>query len=212
MKVLEQSLIAAIKNDGGFELSRIDKTKISFELRKFKTETGSINFPAIFSIPKEDRIAAMAKKDFYTTVQTISVAIALALESINLKRPMTNGQIFDLAETIIEDAESDNLCLEDVMLFLQKFIRGEYSELYDSIDVPKFMHRFGEYRDFRWNEGVRLRDEKNEYYKTLGETKRSVNNSGAFGEYLSKFTTKVQALKDEVAEQKAINKRQKNNF
>lgn len=192
-----------MKKDGNFDLAVVDKFKISSELKKFKTETGGINFPAVFSIPKEERIVAMSEKDFAGTVKTISVAIALSLETMNLKRPMTNSQIFDLAETIIDDAGSDNLSLEDLMLFLQKMVRGEYAEVYESMDVPKFMKRFGEYRDFRWNEGIKIRDEKDQYFKLLGETKRAEQTSTAFGEYLSNFTTKIQTLKDEIIELKS---------
>lgn len=204
---LKQNLIAAIQEGGRFNLAKVDKVAINQELRKYKNTDGNPNFGMIFKIPKAERITAMAAADFKTTVMTLAVAIASAMESMNLSRPMTNSQIFDLAESVIDDAESDNLSLEDLLLFLQQLVRGKYADVYEGMDIPKFMKRFGEYRDARWEEGVRLRDERDEQYKLLGETKRSAQPNTALDEHLQAFTTKLGAIKDELKEQRAENRR-----
>lgn len=210
------SLIAAIKNDGSFDLTAVNKAELSLELRKFKTEKGQIDFPALFKIPKENRITGMSAIDFPGTVQVISVAISLSLQSINLKRPMTTGQVFDLAEAIIEDAAHDNISFEDIMLFLQKMVRGEYGEMYESMDVPKFMHWFGQYRDARWDEGIKLRDERDAEFKRVGDDNyfERANRSSPIGEELSRYTNKIQIQKDELKLKEAeLRKlREQNNF
>lgn len=183
------------------DLSAVSKYDIALELKKYKTDGGGINYPVLFSIPVKDRIQAMAKLDFEGTVQVLSVSIKLALESFNLKRAMTNNQIFDLVEAIIDESGSDNLSLEDLLLFLQKLSRGEYGELYESIDVPKFMKLFGEYRDDRWDAGIKIRDSKHEEFKELGDNnfhERS-NRVSSIDEEMGKYRKKIQDKKDEIA-------------
>lgn len=204
------SLTAAIQNDGSFNLLAVNKLEVATELRKFKNEKGGINYPALFNIPVSERISAMSKIDLPGTVQVISVGISLALESINLKRPMTSGQVFDLAEAIIDESDSDNLSLEDLLLFLQKLTRGEYGEMYESLDVPKFMMKFGQYRDERWDAGIKIRDEKVLEHKQLGEQERAYAKNTALDEHLSQFTSKLSAMKDEVKTTREENKRLRN--
>lgn len=204
------SLTAAIQNDGSFNLLAVNKLEVATELRKFKNEKGGINYPALFNIPVSERISAMSKIDLPGTVQVISVGISLALESINLKRPMTSGQVFDLAEAIIDESDSDNLSLEDLLLFLQKLTRGEYGEMYESLDVPKFMMKFGQYRDERWDAGIKIRDEKVLEHKQLGEQERASAKNTALDEHLSQFTSKLSAMKDEVKTTREENKRLRN--
>ena len=210
------SFLAAIQKNGEYDLSKIDKPKINQELRKFKNQNGTINFKSLFAIPVADRITAMAQKDFPKTVLIISVAIASALEGMNLIRPMTSSQILDLSEAIIDEADSDKLSLEDLVLFLQQLSRGKYDDLYEGIDVPKFLKRFGVYRDERWAEGIRLRDEKHEYYKNLGDDnhhERS-NRTSPIDEQMLNYRNKLQAQKDELALAKRENKilRQQRDF
>lgn len=192
------------------DLEAVNKLKVTNELRKFKNESGGINFSKLFDIPKSERIVAMSKIDFENTVQVLSVSIGLAFESVNLKRPLTNSQIFDLAEAIIDDADSDGLSLEDLLLFLQRLTRGEYGEMYESMDVAKFMLKFGEYRDARWEAAIKLRDEKVLEYKQIGDMERTCTGMGtALDEHLSQFTTKLSAMKDELKEKNAELKRRR---
>lgn len=196
-----KNLTAAIKSDGSFDLSQVNKYNISVELRKFKTDGGGINYPSLFSIPNKERIHEMSKVDFDGTVQVLSVSVKLALESFNLKRPLTNNQIFDLVEAVIDESGSDNLALEDLLLFLQQLTRGEYGDMYESMDVPKFMQWFGEYRDKRWEAGVKIRDEKHEEFKRLGDDNyhERANRVSPIDEELLKYTQKRQEQKDEIA-------------
>lgn len=196
-----QSLTVAIMPTGKLDVAKIDKMQINIELKKFKNENNSINYPALFDIPKEQRIAAMAKKDLGGTIKVITVALTLAFETMNLVRSMNAFQILDLSEAIVDESPSDNLAVEDLMLFLQKLTRGEYPELYEGIDQAKFMSRFNSYRDERWTQGIKLRDEKHEEYKRLGDDnfhERS-NRTSPIDEELVKHRQKFQEKKDELA-------------
>lgn len=138
---------------------------------------GSANFPVLFNIPSKDRIASLARQDFTRINMLIIGALTMAFESMNLKRGMNEVQILDLSEAIIDSAEEDNLSLEDIVLFLQHLVRGKYEMSYESMDLPKFMKLFDHYRDERWKEGIRLRNDRHEQYKCMGDTGRTSQNN-----------------------------------
>ena len=194
-------------NSGNINLAKVNKMEINLSLRSFKTEHGAINYKAIFDIPVKNRIPEMAKKDIRLTVAAITVALASAFEVMNIQRKMNNSQVIDLAETIIDCAiDGDIISLEDVLLFLQKLTRGEYGELYEGIDQVKFMKMFNKYRDERWEAGRSMAENRHLEYKGIGP-ERENNNNTSLDEHLSSFTTKLQTMKDEIASQKAENKR-----
>lgn len=198
----------------GISSKLVDKYAVNLELRKFKDDNGRPNYPALFNIPVSERLPAMAKKDIGGTIKIVTVAITLAMEAFNVARPMTNSQIVDLAEVVVDSLnQGDNLSLEDFMLYLQKLTRGEYPELYEGIDQIKFMARFDKYRDERWEESRRLYYEKHEQYKEMGD-KRRVREStdNPLDVHLSSMTSKVEQLKDELREQKNLNKRLREDF
>lgn len=198
-----KNLQVAITTGGNLDVKRVDKVGVYTELKKYKSPSGAVNFPVLFQIPVEQRIAAMAEKDLGGTIKIITVALTLAFETMNLSRPMTSFQILDLAEAIVDSAgEEDKPAIEDLMLFLQKLTRGEYGAMYESIDIPKFMLFFNKYRDERWLEGVRIRDAKHEEYKALGDPQREGRKLDAFDQHLSEYTTKLQARNDEIKELK----------
>jgi len=207
-------LQVAVTPTGNIDTKKVDRMGVNMELRKFKTETGSINFPALFSISKDQRLAAMAEKDLAGTIKIITVALQLSFESMNLSRPMQAFQILDLAEAIADSAaEEDKPALEDLMLFLQKLTRGEYGPLYESLDIPKFMTFYNKYRDERWDAGRKLRDDKIEYYKGLGcddmHDRMNRKPSTPFEEYLSSYNTRLQAKNNEIKTLREENKRKK---
>ena len=137
---------------------------MNIALKQYKTQEGHSNYPALFSIPREERLPAMAAKDETNTAALLIVGLTMAFESMNLNRPMNGNQVIDLADTIIETASEDNLSLEDVFLFLQKLTRGEYGALYESMDIPKFMEKFEVYREQRFQAMRNIRDEENAKY------------------------------------------------
>jgi hypothetical protein len=183
---------------GEIDISKVDKIGINSELRKYKHPNGTPNYGEVFKIPKSQRIAELAKQNIAETIQVITVGITLALESMNLSRPMTAFQILDLAEAIVDEAESDNLAIEDVMLFLQQLTRGKY-QLYEGMDIPKFMGMFNQYRDERWNEGIRIRDEKVLEYKQLGDQERTCQPN-PLADHMTDFAGRIGDLKEKLRE------------
>ena len=142
-------------------------------LEPFKDGAG-YNYPNILSIP--ERLPEMAKNAFNDTLGLITVALTKAFQSMNLNRPMNADQIIELAETIIDSSKEDHLALEDVVLFLQGLVRGKYGSLYESMDIPKFMDKFEIYRESRHQALVRIRDEQQCNWKSLGDQTRISDN------------------------------------
>ena len=114
----------------------------------------------------------MAAVDIRQTSMIVTAGITLAMEAMNLSRPMNAAQIMDLADAVIESAGEDNLSLEDVMIFMQKMTRGEYGPLYESMDIPKFMDKFETYRQDRHESYVRMREEMDAQFKALPVSER----------------------------------------
>lgn len=145
----------------------------------------------------------MAENNFVQTSMVIVSAIQLAMEGMNLKRPMTADQKLDLAEAIIDTSSEDWLALEDLMLFLQKLVRGEYGVLYESMDIPKFMDKFEIYREERHQQNTLIKNETNIQYKVRGDTGRTTKTDelsehfSSIGERLGEMKNKLQNLKEE---------------
>lgn len=175
-----------------------DKMEIGLILRKYKTG-GAENFPAIFSIPSTERIPVLAKKDFKKSVALITVGLTMAFESMNLKRPMNELQILDLAEAIIDTSSEDNLSFEDLMLFLQNLTRGKYEGMYESMDIPKFMEKFEIYREARHSALLLYRENQHLEYRSLGPSERTTQPD-SLETHLSNVTGRISELKQNLRE------------
>ncbi len=107
----------------------------------------------------------------------------------------------DITEAVVDEAGSDNLSVEDLMLFLQKLTRGEYPEMFEGIDQAKFMSRFNTYRDERWDAWIAIRDAKVEEYKRLGDSnnfeRTNPKDASTLGLQLEHYKQKVQERGDE---------------
>lgn len=187
-------------------LEQGDKGQVQLILRGFKTQDGAVNYPTVFAIPSENRLAKMAESDFGNTLTLVTAGVTLAMEGLNLKTPMNPIQILDLSEAIIDTAGEDNLSLEDLMLFLQFLVRGKYNPLYESMDVAKFMEKFEIYRQDRHEAILDYRDNRHLELKGLGPERTNIKGS-PLDVHLSDFSNKLQVYKDELYEQKAENKR-----
>lgn len=201
-----QKLTQGITATGNFDVSLVDKLGVSLELKKYKTPSGAVNFAAIRDIPVEQRLYSLAKQDLGQAVKLVAVAITMAIETMNLTRPMNAFQILDLAEVIIEESESDKLSIPDLLLFLQRLTRGYYPGLFEGIDALKILERFNQYRDERWNEMIALRDAQIEHYKTLGDSntyeRENPRDASTLGLQLEHYRQKVQVRSDEAKSRK----------
>jgi len=182
-----------------------NKQQISLALRQFKEPSGVIKFNEVLSIPTENRITQMAANDFGKVSMIIVAGLTLAFEGMNLKRGMNAIQILDLSEAIIDTAAEDNLALEDLMLFLQKLVRGEYAPMYESIDIPKFMEKFEIYREERHQQLHRIRYEKESNYKSMGDAERT-SKTDELGEHFSKMANRLSSLNSQLKKVKDENK------
>lgn len=169
-----------------------NRHEINQAIKAYKAPDGRPNFPALLEIPSPERIPAMASKDMAQTAALITVVLTTAMDSLNLKRPMTPVQILDLTDAVIDSASEDNLSIEDLVLFLQKFTRGEYGSFYESMDMAKFLQIFEEYREQRHQTLLNIRDEQNAKYsidrtepRNSDELQReeSIKNVAALVEY-----------------------------
>ena len=146
-----------------------DKMEMNIVLREYKLPNGSVNYNAVMKVPSEDRINALvAAGEYQQTLIVLSAGIQVAFENLNLSKPMSADQIVDLADAIIDSSAEDNLGIEDVILFLQKLIRGETEKLFSRLDSSVFMKEFERYRQDRHIECLRIREEQHVQFKGMG--------------------------------------------
>jgi hypothetical protein len=163
-------------------------------LRNYKEQNGAIKYNSLLSIPVDERIPELAKKDLSKIVGVITAGLTIAFESMNLKRAMNAIQILDLAEAIVDTSHEDNLSLEDLMIFLQTLVRGEYGPIYESMDIPKFMEKFELYRDKRHLALINYQADVAAQYKGMGDTNRS-NKTDTLSDHFSKMANRVCDMK-----------------
>ena len=161
LAIFKQPLIVALRSGNRQEVNKA--------LEPFKDGAG-YNYANILSIPI--RLPKMAENGYNETLAILVVAITKAMASMNLNRPMNADQIVELAETIIDSSNEDFLALEDVVLFLQGLVRGKYGQLYESMDIPKFMEKFEVYRLARHQAYYNIQDEKHAQHKAQGDSNR----------------------------------------
>ena len=150
-------------------MERGDKMGLSVAIKAYKYPNGAVNFNQLLKIPSTDRIPALIQKEGLEKVHKLmGAAIQLALESLNLSQGLTPNQVFDLVDNIIDSSTEDYLGIEDVVLFLQKLVRGEAGKLYKHIDVASFMEMFEKYRQERHLEYIRTKEEQHVQYKISG--------------------------------------------
>jgi hypothetical protein len=167
-------------------------------LKQYKLPTGDINFPMLFEIPSADRIPALYKHDFLRATALVGMAVASAFDRMKFKKKPDGVLVNNLVEEIIDSADEDNLSMEDLLLFLQRLVRGKYGN-FEDVSIPRFMNLFDGYRDERWDEGVRLRDSKNMQYQGLGNASRT-NEISQLQQQFSKFASNLHELKTQLAE------------
>lgn len=181
-----------------------NRTEVNVLLKQFKTESGMVAFDKLLSVPKECRLPELNKSNPTRLLILITGALTVAFESMNLKRHITESQIVDLAETIIDSSIEDYLSLEDILIFLQKFIRGEYGSNYESMDIPKFMEKLEVYRQERHEKYIRIMADRESNYKIQGDSTRS-NSVDELSQHFSGMAEKITVLNSELKYQRNVN-------
>jgi hypothetical protein len=137
-------------------------------------ERGIISFEKVLAINSSDRIPALAKtpKGRGEVLTALTASLKSAFSNINLRVGLNEDQLIDLADAIIDQSAEDNLSLEDVLLFLQKLLVGDAGKIYDRMDIPTFFELFETYRQERHVAMLRIREEQQSQYKSLGDPER----------------------------------------
>lgn len=185
-----------------------DRMGIMIALKQYKTDVGAVNYPKVLSIPISERLPELAKNNFVTIVKIVAAALTVAFEGMNLKRGMTEVQIADLAEAILDSSTEDYLSMEDLMLFLQKFIRGEYGAMYESMDIPKFMLAFEVYRQERHESLMEIRNNKHLESKGLGSSERT-SKKDEIDEHFFNMANQISNMRDQLKETRKENQKLK---
>lgn len=146
--------------------------QIATRLADFK-QNGEIDFKQVLSIEGGQRIPALIqqKGGRETVLLALSLSLKNAMNNLNLKYQMNENQVVALADTIIDQAGQDHLALEDVMLFLQKMLGGEYGPIEFKMDAPMFFKYFEAYREDRYQALRLIKYEQHSNYKAMGPTK-----------------------------------------
>ena len=150
-----------------------DRQAIKNSLTPFKNDFGAVKFDAVLSIPRSSRLPELIKSTPIEIAAAITVSLTNAFESMNLSRPMNVSQILDLTDAILESSLEDYLSLEDLILFLQGLVRGKYGAMYESMDIPKFMEKFEQYRIERHRAYESLKYEAHSNHKAMGDQNRT---------------------------------------
>lgn len=150
-----------------------NKVAVSMHLSKFK-ERGIVCFDRVLLIQSSDRIPALAKTEEgrYEVLVALTASLKSAFGNINLRVGLNEDQMIELADAIIDQSGEDNLSLEDVLLFLQKLLVGDTGKIYDRMDIPTFFQLFEKYRQDRHTAVLRIREEQQVQYKSLGDPDR----------------------------------------
>lgn len=148
-----------------------NRTEIALRLSEYR-ERGEIDFKKVLAVPARYRIPGLVatKEGKRAVLSVLTVYIAKAMNQLNLKYPMNADQVATLALTIINQSQQDQLAMEDVMLFLQKLIAGEYGPVEFKMDSPTFFKYFEAYREDRFQANESMKDEQHVNYKSLGKT------------------------------------------
>lgn len=172
-------------------------------LKSYKYDNGVVKFENVLAIPRGERIPALAKKDFMRINMLIIGALTMAFKSLNLKNGLNEFQILDLSEAIIDTSNEDNLSFEDLMLFLQKLVRGGY-KLGETLNVAKFLEIFEIYREERWQELNRIRNEIHTQHKVNGDTGKSMQRD-ELSEHMANFGMRINEMKNQIQNLKEQN-------
>lgn len=152
-----------------------DRLALNRQIKVYKYPNGAVNYIELLKIPLSDRLPSLVQRNGEERIHKIlGAAIHLAMESLNLSQPLSAGQTINLVDEILDTANEDYLSLEDVVLFLQKLVRGYAGELYKHIDIATFMGKFEDYREQRHKEYIRAKEEKHIQHKAFGNNKNSL--------------------------------------
>ena len=144
------------------------------ELCRYKDKGEVIPLKVIELVPVSERLPSLATmygKDKIAAV--LSKSITRALNNFNLRVGMNPEQVADLSYAIIDEAEQDQLAIQDILLFLDGMPRFKYGKVYDRMDMPTFFEMLEKYREERHLAYINGKDEAHAQYKAMGDSNRT---------------------------------------
>lgn len=150
------------------------KGEVFNELCRFKEKGEALPLKVIELVPVNERLPALAKIYGNDKIAGIlSLSITSALNNFNLRVAMTPDQIANLSYAILDEAEQDQLAIQDVLLFLDGMVKYKYGKVYDRMDMPTFFEMLEKYREERHLAFMNGKDEAHAQFKAMGDSNRT---------------------------------------
>jgi hypothetical protein len=172
-------------------LAKGDNGGVFNELCRFKDKGEPLPLKVIELVPVSERLPALTKLYGVEKISGIlSLAITRALNNFNLRVGMNPEQIMQLSYSLIEEAEADQLAIQDVLLFLDGMVKYKYGKVYDRMDMPTFFEMLEKYREERHQSYINGKEEAHSQFKAMGDSNRTSQdidkeaNRNAMNEYL----------------------------
>jgi len=141
---------------------------------RFKEKGEPLPLRVIELIPVSERLPALSKLYGVEKISGIlSLAITKALNNFNLRVGMNPQQIMNLAYELINDAEQDQLAIQDILLFLDGLPKFKYGKVYDRMDMPTFFEMLEKYREERHLAFINGKEEAHAQFKAMGDSNRT---------------------------------------
>jgi len=144
------------------------------ELCRFKDKGEVLPMKIIENVPVSERLPALAKMYGNDKIAAVlSKAITRSLNNFNLRVAMTPEQIADLSYALIDEAEQDQLAIQDILLFLEGMVKNKYGKVYDRMDMPTFFDMLEKYREQRHLDFMNGKEEAHAQFKAMGDSNRT---------------------------------------
>jgi hypothetical protein len=161
------------------------------EMCRYKEKGEPLHMKVIELVPVSERLPALSKIYGNDKIAAIlSKQITRALNNFNLRVGMNPEQITDLSYAIIDEAEQDQLAIQDILLFLDGLPKFRYGKVYDRMDMPTFFEMLEKYREERHLAYMNGKEEAHAQFKAMGDSNRTSqdidkeNNRNAMINYL----------------------------
>ena len=144
------------------------------EMCRFKEKGENLPLKVIELVPVNERLPAL--KELYGAEKiaaVLSVQITRTLNNFNLRVGMNSEQIMDLSYAILDEAEQDQLAIQDIFLFLDGMVKFKYGKVYDRMDMPTFFEMLEKYREERHQAYINGKEEAHAQFKSMGDSNRT---------------------------------------
>jgi hypothetical protein len=143
--------------------------RIQSMMEVYRTPQGQVNHVELFSIPRDQRIAAYMEgpqEQRFAMQSGIATAISLMTDGEGI----SDNMAVNITMTICRDAVQDQISVQDVIVFVQDMVAGKYGKFYGAPTVSQVMDKFEQYRDERHIAMLNYREEEQAQRKVQGKS------------------------------------------